>query len=404
MALFKVRPGHRGKVLACGCAFHFFCDGIADGLFVFLPLWQIAFDLSLTQVGLFITCFEGAMALFQIPAGFLSEHFGERFLLITGTIVTAVSFMAVGLAAGFFSLLTLLLISGFAAGVHHPLSSSMVSRAYQDNGRRAALGTFNFSGDVGKFTFPALAAMALTVMNWRMLGLVFGFTGILVVSISGFTLKKLNAGNAPDKKQIRRENALVKGWGIEDRLGFSLLSAMGMLDTAVRTGLFTLLPFFLISRGLPVESTGFALSLAFIGGAAGKFGCGLIAERMGIIPTVLLTEGITAGGIFLLLGLPLKGIFVFLPILGAALNGTSSVFYGTVADFVAPQRLGRIFGLFYTFVIAGGAMAPLIFGNISDRFDVRFTVMAIGATALLTLPLALSLRKSVKRSNSGSKS
>lgn len=398
MALFRTRPGQRGKVLACGCSFHFFCDGIADGLFVFLPLWQIAFDLTLTQVGLFITCFEGAMALFQVPAGFLSERYGERFLLLTGTMVTAVSFMAVGLAAGFFSLLVLLLISGFAAGVHHPLSSSMVSRAYQHGGRRAALGTFNFSGDVGKFTFPALAALTLTVMDWRMLGVVFGFVGILVMFISGFALQKLHAGDAPDIAKARKENILVKGWGIEDRLGFSLLSAIGMLDAAVRTGLFTLLPFFLISQGLPAESTGFALSLAFIGGAAGKFFCGLIAERLGIIPTVLITEGITAGGIFLLLCLPLKGIFIFLPILGAALNGTSSVLYGTVADFVAPQRLSRVFGLFYTFVVGGGAMAPMVFGNISDRVDIRFTVMAIGATALITLPLAVSLRKSVKHS------
>ncbi len=403
MGLFKVRPGRRGKVLACGCAFHFFCDGIADGLFVFLPLWQIAFNLTLTQVGLFITCFEGAMALFQVPAGFLSERLGERFLLITGTIVTAVAFMAIGLAPGFASLLALLLISGFAAGVHHPLSSSIVSRAYQNNGQRAALGTFNFSGDVGKFTFPAVAALALTVMDWRMVGVIFGLIGILVMFVSGSALQKLHAGDAPDKIKTRKENTSIKGWGIKDKMGFSLLSAMGLLDTAVRTGLLTLLPFFLISKGMPVGSTGFALSLIFIGGATGKFGCGLIAERLGIIPTVLITEGMTAGGIFLLLCLPLNGIFVFLPLLGAALNGTSSVFYGTVADFVAPQRLGRVFGLFYTFVVTGGAMAPLIFGNVSDRFGIQFTIMVIGATALFTLPLAVSLRKSVKRSTNRSK-
>lgn len=46
-----------------------------------LPMWQI-FDLSLTQIGLFITCFEGPMALAQVPADFLSERLGERFFLI----------------------------------------------------------------------------------------------------------------------------------------------------------------------------------------------------------------------------------------------------------------------------------------------------------------------------------
>jgi MFS family permease len=68
-----------------------------------------------------------------------------------------------------------------------------------------------------------------------------------------------------------------------------------------------------------------------------------------------------------------------------------------VADFVSLMRLGRIFGLFYTFVIAGGALAPMVFGKVSDRFDIRFTVMVIAVTALFTLPLALFLRRSVKR-------
>ena len=32
----------------------------------------------------------------------------------------------------------------------HPLSSSVVAKAYEDGPRRAALGTYNFAGDVGK--------------------------------------------------------------------------------------------------------------------------------------------------------------------------------------------------------------------------------------------------------------
>ena len=41
-----------------------------------------------------------------------------------------------------------------------------------------------------------------------------------------------------------------------------------------------------------------------------------------------------------------------LPFLGVALNGTSSVLYGTVADFVNPSRVPRAFGLFYTVIIS----------------------------------------------------
>ena len=82
--------GHRKKiVLLSGSAFHFLHDGIADGLAVFLPLWQATFGLSLIHVGLLVTCFEGITGLFQIPAGFLGERVGERAVLVIGTLITA---------------------------------------------------------------------------------------------------------------------------------------------------------------------------------------------------------------------------------------------------------------------------------------------------------------------------
>ena len=46
------------------------------------------------------------------------------------------------------------------AMVQHPLASSLVSHAYETGPRRAALGTYNFAGDLGKIAAPA--AIALT--------------------------------------------------------------------------------------------------------------------------------------------------------------------------------------------------------------------------------------------------
>jgi len=63
--------------------------------------------------------------------------------------------------------------------------------------------------------------------------------------------------------------------------------------------------------------------------------CGALAERIGVIATVVITEGITGLGLLLLTVLPFPHIYFFLPILGVALNGTSSVLYGTVGDFVS---------------------------------------------------------------------
>ena len=58
--------------------------------------------------------------------------------------------------------------------------------------------------------------------------------------------------------------------------------------------------------------------------------------------------------------LPLSLALAILPLLGVALNGTSSVLYGTVADLVSSERRSRGYGLYYTVTIGASALAPSI--------------------------------------------
>lgn len=381
----------RRTTLITGGAFHFFHDGIADGLAVFLPLWQTAFGLSLTRIGLLVTCFEGATGFFQIPAGFLGERFSERVLLIVGTLVTAISFICLGFVEGLISLVSFLFVGGLGAAVQHPLASSMVSKTYNDNGRRMALGTYNFSGDIGKFIFPAFTALALSQMGWRTVCVGLGIFGCVLTTILYLILWHANIDKTPLIEKNQKMTRETKGWGIVNKAAFSTLSLIAFVDTAVRYGLVTFGPFLFIQKGMQAESVGFALSVLFIGGAIGKFLCGVLAERLGIIASVVITECITGFGILFLTILQLPHIYFFLPVLGAALNGTSSVLYGTVADFVSPHRIARVFGLFYTFVIASAAISPPIMGRISDMLGLDKSIRLIACIALLTVPMALAL-------------
>jgi MFS transporter, FSR family, fosmidomycin resistance protein len=382
------------KILASGCLFHLFHDSIADGLAVLLPFWKIAFQLSLTQVGLLMACFEGSTALFQIPAGLLGERYGERRLLTLGTFVTTISFMVIAFTGNIYTLCVLLLIGGLGAGVQHPLASSMISKAYGHGNRRIALGIYNFTGDMGKFLFPVIAAVVLSVTCWRTLCFGYGIFGlIMAVSLYGLLRRNHSGGMDIEKGEAQGK---FSGWGIENKKAFFTLAAIGFIDTAVRSTLITFLPFLLIGKGMPMESTGLALSLLFIGGAFGKFICGVMAQKIGVIPSITITEAVTGLGIIYLYGSTLSGIFFFLPLLGIALNGTSSVLYGTVADFVSPSHTPRVFGLFYTAIIIGAALAPPVFGLFSDSVGIGLMIVVIGITALTTLPLAYMLSKELQ--------
>jgi dipeptide/tripeptide permease len=129
----------------------------------------------------------------------------------------------------------------------------------------------------------------------------------------------------------------------------------------------------------------------------GKLVCAFIGARIGAVATVWLTESVTALGIVALLPLPLGAALVLLPVVGIALNGTSSVLYGSVPALVAPQRRQRAFGIFYTGTIGAGAISPAIYGVLGDAVGVPIALTVVAITVLATLPITLLLRPALPK-------
>lgn len=190
------------------------------------------------------------------------------------------------------------------------------------------------------------------------------------------------------------DGAGASAHGAPGRFAFPVLLSIGVLDSATRMGFLLFLPFVLTAKGANLPTIGLALTLVFAGGAAGKLVCAFIGARIGAIATVWLTEGLTAVLIVALLPLRLEAALFLLPVIGIALNGTSSVLYGSVPDLVAPERRARAFSIFYTGTIGAGALAPVVYGAVGDVLGVPTALRIIAGVVLLTLPLSLLLRPS----------
>lgn len=393
----------RRSVLAVGGFAHFVHDGFTDSVYVLLPLWAAAFALSHSEVGALKMVMSGTLAAVQVPAGMLAERYGERAILAVGTILAGTGFILLGWAGGFLSLAVFLLVTGAGCGTQHPLVSSVVSREYASGGRRAALGTYNFTGDLGKVAAPVAVGAGASAFGWPAGAGGYGafalLAGVIVFALLPRRREAANhgdAGSAGDGEAADAPvTALGTGWGITDRRGYVALASIGMIDSCVRGGSLTFLPFLLVEKGAAVETLGLALALVFAGGATGKLVCGFIAERVGILRTVVLTElatgALLASFTILPLGVTLALLFAF----GIALNGTSSVLYGTIGEFVDGERQARAYGLFYTLGIGSAALSPLAFGAVSDLHGVPVALMTLAAIAITTLPMCRVLRPSL---------
>jgi len=388
----------RDERRAGGVAFgaHALHDGYTDLVYVMLPIWQAEFGLSYAALGLMRGVFSGTLAAFQVPSGMLAERLGVAAVLAGGTALAGLGYILAGFSSGLTLLVVALFIGGLGASTQHPLASTLIARAFSGPRSFKALGTYNFSGDIGKMTLPAAAALLLVWMPWRETVMLLGGIGIFAAAAIYILVPRFSA-EQPAVKDAAKKGASAAA---RQRFAFPLLLSIGMIDSATRMAFLTFLPFVLTAKGASLPTVGLALTLVFAGGAVGKLVCAFIGARIGAVATVWLTETVTAIGIVALLPMPVEAILLLLPVLGIALNGTSSVLYGSVPDLVEPSRRARAFGIFYTGTIGSGAVAPALYGLLGDFTGVPTALAVVAAGVLLTLPITLALRPALAAARS----
>jgi MFS family permease len=376
------------RALGVACGAHALHDGYTDVVYILLPIWQNEFGLGFAALGLMRTVFSGTLASFQIPAGFLAERFGAVTVLALGTALAGFGYVLAGFSNGVAFLVAALFVGGLGASTQHPLASSLIAHAFAGSRSLKALGTYNFAGDIGKMTLPAVAAFLFIVLPWRQVLMLLGCLGGLAALAIFFAMPHFRDHAAAPRKS---DGSASPGVPVP-AYGFPLLLSVGVIDSATRMAFLTFLPFVLTAKGASLQTVGLALTLVFAGGAVGKLVCAFIGARIGAVATVWLTEMVTACGIVALLPLPLEAALVLLPVVGIALNGTSSVLYGSVPDLVEPAWRQRAFSIFYTGTIGAGAVSPAIYGLLGDAVGVPTALLIVAAVVLVTLPITLMLR------------
>jgi MFS transporter, FSR family, fosmidomycin resistance protein len=387
-ALCANRQGLDGRIVSptrtlwTACVAHALHDGCTDLIYLLLPIWQAEFGLGYGALAFLRGLAAATMAGLQVPAGRVAAHLGGRTTLALGTALVAIGYLAAGYSAGLLGLCIALVAIGTGLSTQHPIASAAVSRAYREDAR-GPLGTYNFAGDVGKAAIPSGASLLLIWVSWHWLLWLVAVVAVIVALAVAIFL--------PANLRPMSEAAKIKHRSPAARGGFALLLTIGILDSSVRMGFLMFLPFLLKEQGVSLATTGQALALVFVGGAAGKFACGWLGARVGVLATVLLTEAGTAAAILSVLMLPLVPMLLLLPVLGVLLNGTSSVLYGTVPELAPSNREEQAFAIFYTGTIGAGATAPILFGLLGDVVGPHGAMMATAITAAAILPLAIVL-------------
>jgi MFS transporter, FSR family, fosmidomycin resistance protein len=380
------RYGEGRRILVATSAVHLTNDACFALLYPLLPFIASDLGLSYAQVGLLKATFSGAAGVLQIPAGLAGARYGEMLVLLLGNAWVGIGLVGMALTGSFVLLLLAAIAAGIGGNAQHPLGASIVSKAVPQRQMATALGTLNFSGDLGKLAGPFVAGIVATQFGWRWaLGTVGLFTAL-------FSLLLLLRSRSESDPGAARATQAAEGGSGAFRQGFRNVLLAGGLDNATRGAALTFLPFVLAEKGMSAASISALFGLIFAAGAAGKFACGWMTERWGILTVIVVTETATATALVALLLGPLWSAVPLALLFGFALNGTSSALNVGVAQFVPHESRARGYGTYFTAALVSSAVAPLGYGVLGDTAGLALVFVVMAAMTMAVIPAVLPVR------------
>ena len=386
--------GKRRNTLIFASITHIWSDLFFVIIVPLLPLIQSDPDLllSYTEAGLFKSVYAASSVVLQIPAGYLATKFGEFWLLIFGNVWVGIGLIGMALTSGYLLLLLLALVAGFGGGTQHPLATSLVSKAYDSNGRSTAVGFVNFAGDIGKLLAPLLSLLCVARFGWRGTLRIVGLFGLVNMVVLATIRPWIKLGG-----DVRNEfqDVNIDKREKTDLASFGTIGSIGFIDSGIRSAALAFLPFILKDKGLVDNQIFIMLTFLLAGGALGKLLCGWLYDRYGSMFLIWATKFITAVLLVYTLFVPSALLIPLMFVLGIGLNGTSSVLYSLVSLFIPSKNRSVGYGYYYTITESGGTLAPILFGIVADIFNIRKTIMLMGLSTLVILPASLILKTKI---------
>ncbi len=159
-------PGISGLIALLAGA-HFAHHVLTALIVPLLPFIRDDFGLSYAQAGLVNSAFTIAYGVAQLPAGWLSDRIGPRYMLLIGISGVAAAGAFIGLSPAYGALIAGLLLLGVAGGGYHPAASAVISKVVAPERRGRALGVHIVGGSTSHFVAPLIAAGLVSLVGWR---------------------------------------------------------------------------------------------------------------------------------------------------------------------------------------------------------------------------------------------
>jgi FSR family fosmidomycin resistance protein-like MFS transporter len=357
--------------------------GLAHGLSHFFhlllpplfPVFISEFGFNYAQLGFLVSLFFIISGVGQALSGFLVDRVGARPVLFAALGCFMASALAGSLAQGYTGLMLSAALAGLGNAPFHPVDFTILNKRISSARLGHAFSVHGITGSLGWAAAPAflLGVMALTGGSWRLaLGSAAGL--VLVVGIT--LLSQRDALDDRVASEVVARPATASGRS-EHVLAFLKLPVVWLCfsfffwSTSALSAIQSFAsPALLALMGVGVPGLGVLLSGYMLCSAGGMVVGGFMAARAERLEKIIGMCLLAAAGLMAWVGT--GGVPAWMVVAVVIVSGFGVGLAGPSRDMLIkraapPGATGRVYGLVYSGLDIGFALAAPIFGALMDR-------------------------------------
>ncbi len=355
------------------------------------PVFMKEFGLSYSELGLLMSVFFVVSGLGQASAGFLVDRMGARPVLFGSLSIFVVACVGASMATSYTMLVLVAALAGFGNSPFHPVDFTIMNQRVSPARLGYAFSAHGLTGNLGWAAAPVFFATISSLSHWRTAYLaaaaLYGAILLLLVLQRDKlrTTVVVRHADLPAEHDLAFLKLPVVWWCF----GFFLLSTMTL--AVVQSFSVSLLK---ALHGVGFEAATMTLTAYMLCGAAGILLGGFVAARTPDSDRVVATCMAVAALFLALCGTGVFGATGTMVVLAA--TGFAVGIGGPSRDMMIKKATpkgatGRVYGMVYSGLDVGFAIAPLLFGVFMDRGWYSATFFGAAAVMLLSVGAALGV-------------
>lgn len=356
------------------------------------PVFMQEFSLSFAQLGLLMTIFFAVSGLGQAASGFIVDRLGARPILYAALALFAMAALVASRAQGYGDLMLVAVMLGAANATFHPVDFTILNQRVSPRRLGHAFSAHGLTGYLGWALAPVFLSSFTVWFDWRAAYLAAAMLYLAVlalVMVRGDQLRVERVAPPASAGAVETSTAFMRLPVVWWCFGYFLFSTVTLAVVQNFS-----IPILKAMHNISFESATLTLTVYLLCGAAGMLVGGFVAGAARQSEQVVAAAMALGCGLLVLCAtgwLGPTGTMAVLASTGFAV-GVGAPSRDLMVKKATPKgATGRVYGLVYSGLDTGMALAPLIFGALMDQQHYAITLLGAATTLAVSVFLALGV-------------